>query len=84
MLKTTSFRRVIVALILVAGFAVTSNLERNESTHRPERAVAARAHQRRTTDRFFERAAPTLPNSSAPKNPALPETQTHHHHNHLV
>ena len=82
MLKTTT---ALIALALIAGFESIRTTVPNEDARSLDRAVTARMHQRRTTERFFERAAPALPNTnSTPRNPATPETQVHRHHNHLV
>ncbi len=81
MLKTTlarfGFGVSVLALVTLAALEVAGT---SEAATNLDRAVAARTHQRRTTDRFFERSGATLPSSTAtPKVPAPSEKHTHPH-----
>lgn len=66
-----------VALLFCAAFAIAETIG---TTHASvDQAVAIRSHQRRTTERFFERATPTQPGmNSVPK--ATPHPADHHTH----
>lgn len=82
MLKTTlarfGFGVSVLALVTLAALEVAGT---SEAATNLDRAVAARTHQRRTTDRFFKRvgtAQPT-PTVATPKTPAPAETHTHRH-----
>lgn len=81
MLKTTlariGFGVSVLALMTLAALEVAGTTEAPTNL---DRAVAARTHQRRTTDRFFERSGAAHPASTTtPRVPAPSEKHTHQH-----
>lgn len=87
MFKTTlariGFGVSVLALMALAALEVAGT---TEGTTNLDRAVAARTHQRRTTERFFERAGSAQPTSptTTPKAPVPSDPHTRAHWLHLV